>query len=84
MCKALNIVDYPLSIELQTLNSMRVSTRAALKGRPIEVGLSTLTQKTCVSDAIKLWNVAPLTITGSLSLYQAKKEIHSFVRKLPV
>ena len=84
MWKALNIVDYPLSIELQTLNSMGVSTRAAVKGRPIEVGLSTLTQKTCVSDAIKLWNVAPLTITGSLSLYQAKKEIRSFVRKLPV
>ena len=39
--KALNVVDHPLKIEQQS--------RACL-GRPCEIGKTTLTQNTCVSD----------------------------------
>ena len=43
-----------------------------------------LTKNTCISDAIRVWNMAPISITSCLTLYQAKKEIKSFVRTLPV
>ena len=36
-----------------------------------------MSQKTCVSDAIRLWNMAPEIITKSSSLLQAKTEIKS-------
>ena len=82
--KALHVDDYPLKIEQQNSDLSRVSTRADTAGRPVEVGLSNLTQKTCVSDAIRLWNLAPEKITSCESLAQAKTEIKKFVRQLPI
>ena len=61
-----------------------MSTRADQAGRPIEIGKSALTQKTCVSDAIYLWNRALKDVTESKTIYQAKKEIKSFVKTLPI
>ena len=84
MLKALNIKDYPLKIEQQSTSNQGVSTRAAIRGQPCEIGNSTLTQNTCISDAIRLWNLAPPTIACSKTLYQAKKEIRIFVRNLPI
>ena len=82
--KGLHVDDYPLKIEQQNTDLSRVSTRADSARRPVEVGLSNLTQKTCVSDAIRLWNLAPETITSCDSLAQAKSEIKKFVRQLPI
>ena len=59
-----------------------VSTRADTKGKPMEIGKSIMTQKTCMSDAIHLWNMAPEEITNIISLSQAKNEIKKYVRKL--
>ena len=52
-----------------------MTTRADVACRPMEIGVTALTQKTCVSDAIHLWNSSPKSVTESKSVYQAKKEI---------
>ena len=84
MWKASNIEDYPLDVQHQEICDGVATTRAAARGKPCDIGRSQLTQTTCISDAIKLWNTAPCAITESKTLYQAKREIKKFVRTLPV
>ena len=84
MWKALNIEDYPLKIEQQSLRDQGVSTRAASNGRPCEFGLTTLNQNSCISDAIRIWNAAPTNVTRSNTVYQAKKDIKMYVKNLPI
>ena len=84
MWKALNVVDYPLIIKRQENSKEGMSTRADLVGRPTAVGKSALTQRSCVSDSIQLWNKAPKNITESTSLKQAKNEIKAYVKTLPI
>ena len=57
--KALNVPKYPLKIRKQSQQHKRVSTRADIKERPCDVERSANTKKTCISDAIRLWNLAP-------------------------
>ena len=40
-------------------------------------------QKTCIMDAMRLWNIAPVEITSSTSLSSAKKETKNIVKTLP-
>ena len=82
--KALNVPKYPLSIQLQTDDHRGVSTRADCKGRPCEIGRTNLTQKTCISDAIKLWNLAPEIIKQSKNVAQAKTEIKKYAKTIPI
>ena len=76
--------DYPLKIERQSTQSNGVSTRADSRGKPIGIGKSLITQRSSVSDAIHLWNLAPESITTSNSLFQAKREIKKYARQLPI
>ena len=82
--KSLNVEKYPLTIKVQNTEHTGASTRADKSNRPVEIGKSCLTQKTCISDAIRLWNLAPEKIKCCLSVGQVKKEIKSFVKILPV
>ena len=82
--KALNVDDYPLKIERQSTQSNGVSTRADSRGKPIGIGKSLITQRSSVSDAIHLWNLAPESITTSNSLFHAKREIKKYARQLPI
>ena len=82
--KALNVDDYPLLIKRQETKIESMSTRADLTERPIEIGKSALTQRTSISDAIRLWNRAPTKIKDSKSLNQVKREIKSYVKQLPI
>ena len=84
MWKSLNITDYPLVIRQQTTSDHAATTRAAARGKPCDLGRSQLTQSTCISDTIRLWNAAPGAITENKTLYQAKKEIKKFVKSLPI
>ena len=77
--KALNLEDYPLKVERQSSDISRVSTRADTIQKPIEIGKTLLVQKTCISDAIQLWNKAPSQVTSCTSLSQSKSEIKKFV-----
>ena len=76
--------DYPLVIKQQKVPVIGVSTRAAEKGKPIEIGKTSVTQNSSISDSIRIWNLAPDNVTESNSLYQAKKNIKSFVKWLPI
>ena len=82
--KAINIDNYPLAIQQRSCTSDERTTRAVTSGRPREIGRTRLTQNTCISDAIKVWNRAPSAVTDSKSLYQAKKESKKFVKTLPI
>ena len=84
MWKSLNIEDYPLKLQQQEIREGMATTRAATKGQPCDIGRTQLTQTTCISDAIKMWNAAPCAITESRSLYQAKREIKKYAKTLPV
>ena len=82
--KAMNIDDYPLRINQQGTNETGVSTRGDYKRKPIEIGKTTLTQKTCISDAIRLWNQVTDKVTNSLTVTQAKNEIKKYAMTLPI
>ena len=56
MWKVLNLEDYPLKIEQQSTSNQGVSTRAASRGKPREIGMSTLTQNTCIEWMIEWMN----------------------------
>ena len=81
--KAMNIEDYPLKIDQQGVNEAGVSTRRDCKRRPLEVGKTNLSQQTCISDAIRIWNQAPDCVTNSLTVTRAKHEIKKYVTSLP-
>ena len=81
--KAINLPDYPLKINRQEIHTTGINTRADKVNRPIEVGKTNLCQKTCVSDAIRLWNKAPRSVTESASLHQVKNQIRMYVKSLP-
>ena len=61
-----------------------MNTRAMTSNQPIEIGKKILTQKTCISDAIKLWNVAPEELKNIRTLFAMKKATHKFVATLPI
>ena len=82
--KALNIPNYPIVIKQQNAESKQIHTRGDTNQRPIEIGRKELTKSTCISDAIRVWNRALITVTSSLTVAQAKKEIKSFVKSLPI
>ena len=82
--KALNVEDYPLKIVQQSTREGGVTTRAAEKGRPVNIGKSNITQNTSTSDAVRIWNLAPESLTDSKTIYQAKNQIKCFVRTLPI
>ena len=82
--KALKVDNYPLTIKRQEVTTNGTTTRGDSVGRPIEIGKTNLTHKTCVSESIHLWNNAPKSIIESASLYEAKKEIITFSMSLPI
>ena len=82
--KSINIEDYPLKIKLNEVSMNQTATRAMVKRTPIELGSTTLKSKTCISDAIKIWNIAPVQLHKCTSLYSLKKLTKEFVKTLPI
>ena len=81
--KSLNIPSYPIEVSRQEVVPDRTNTRANHAGRLIKVGKKALTQKTCISDAMKLWNEAPLELKNCTSIHQLKAATRSYVKTLP-
>ena len=71
--KSLNLEGYPLKVAQQSVPYVGTSTRAALIGKPINIGKSTATRNSCVSDSVRIWNLAPKSVTESTTAYHAKK-----------
>ena len=82
--KILNIEEYPIKIKLNIIHDNQIATRAMTKRTPVELGNTNLLSKTCISDAIRIWNQAPMNIKSSTSLYSLKKSIWDFVKTLPI
>ena len=78
MSKALNVEDYPLKVELQARSENQVCTRADSIRKPKEIGKISLAQRSCISNAIHVWNLAPDNLKCGKSLTVAKKEIKKF------
>ena len=70
--KALHIENYPLKLDRQSVSETGTSTKACTSGKLMESGRSVIAQKTCINDAIKLWNKAPKQVTQCLTLSQIK------------
>ena len=82
--KSLNVPDYPIQIARQTVSVDEPSTRASHDGSLIEKGYSCLSQKTCLNDAIRLWNKLPESVTKCESFNQIKKQAKMFAKLMPV
>ena len=82
--KATNVEGYPLKIKQQTAQEVGATTRASRKGQPINIGLSKSVRNTSTSDAIRIWNLAPVTVTESKTMNQVKSQIKSYVKTLPI
>ena len=82
--KALNLEDYPLQIKLQSAPPTGMTTRADSKGKAIEIGRSNLSRNSSVSDSIRVWNLAPDSVTGAKSVFIAKRAIKDYVKNLPI
>ena len=82
--KSLNVIDYPIQLPRQVVQISGPATRACTTGRLIECGVSTLSQKTCINDAVKLWNSLPVSVTMCETLSQVKKQAKLFAQTLPV
>ena len=50
------------------------------KGRPVEIGRSTMAKNSSISDSIRIWNLAPNSVTETKTLYQAKRAIKEYVK----
>ena len=84
MWKVLNVDNYPVKIKINEAQVDKMETRAMSNRTPKELGSTTLISKTCISDAIKIWNHAPIDIKNSKSLYSVKKKVKEYVRSLPI
>ena len=62
----------------------RISTRAVSSGNLVEKGVSITSKNTFYNDAIKAWNLAPVSIKQCKTLWSAKNEIKKFVKTLPI
>ena len=79
--KSLNIENYPLKVTKKSISDYSTVTRFLTSGKLLESGgVSGLTSKTCVNDAVRIWNIAPSKVTQADSINIAKKEIKTFVK----
>ena len=81
--KSLQTPTYPTQWEIKKVN-LNMKTRSSNSMQLSEPGLSNVLCSTFISDAARLWNVAPDAIKNSPSVFQAKKNIRSYVSTLPI
>ena len=65
MWKVLNVDNYPVKIKINEAQVDKMETRAMSNRTPKELGSTTLISKTCISDAIKIWNHAPIVMRNN-------------------
>ena len=84
MWKANNVDKYSIKVTKQTTAENARVTRGDTSERLIETGMSDLVRNSCLRDATKLWNKAPLEVKTAKSIISAKKEIKKFASTLPI
>ena len=61
-----------------------MNTRAMTSYQPIELGSKSLTQKSCISDSIRLWNLAPKELKDITNINAMKKVTKIYVNSFPI
>ena len=84
MWKATNVEKFPIKVTKQITAANARVTRGDTSDRLIESGMTELVRNTCIGDATRLWNKAPLVVKTAKTIYAAKKEIKKFVATLPI
>ena len=82
--KAKNLESYPLKIHRQTTNVSSMEFRSRENGSIKELYGSDTLRSTFINDAIKVWNLTPVSIKKCKSLFSVKREIKKFVSTLPI
>ena len=82
--KAPNIEDYPITVCKSILLENERASRAKAQGKLIEKGVTNLVKESFLNDGVRLWNLAPGSITKSSSIYGVKRAIKEFVTSLPI
>ena len=60
------------------------ATRGDSSEKLIVTGMTDLVRNSCIGDATRLWNKAPIEVKNSRSIFTAKKEIKKFAVSLPI
>ena len=82
--KAINNDDCPLKITDPVFENPLRQMRTKNDNTLVENGVIDLRKATFINDGIRLWNLAPASITTCKSLYSVKKQIKLFVKTLPI
>ena len=74
-----------VKVTKKLISDSLTATISITSGKLVESGgVSGLTSKTCVNDAVTLWNIAQDKVTQANTINIAKKEIKTFVKSLPI
>ena len=82
--KAINYEDCPFKITNPVFENPQRQMRTRNDNALVENGVIDLRKATFINDGIRLWNLAPASITTCKSLYSVKKQIKLFVKTLPI
>ena len=74
----------PSQFPRKNINNEVTTTRAMTSKQPVEISKKSLTQKTCISDAIKLWNNIPNEPKWNSTVHTMKKATKTYVKTLPI
>ena len=78
--KAVNVENHPNQVNVIKHDQSDRTSRGMTKGLLQENS----TPKTCIGDAVRLWNKAPETIRSAKSLAIAKKMTKVYCKSLPI
>ena len=76
----INTPNYPIQVEKQSMSMTGITTR----GMTSEKFKYNKTPQTCIGDATRLWNEAPISIRQAKSIQIAKKEAKKYCSTLPI
>ena len=82
--KSLNVEGYPLKIATKERSHEVMNMRAMTSNQPIEIGTTAIMQRTCISDAIIIWNNAPSELKDISTIYAMKRATKHYVSTLPM
>ena len=75
MLKVTHIQEYPIRVERKSKKTEDKETRSVLRNDIKITGISSISNKSFIVSAAKLWNTAPVIIRDSETNYFGKKEI---------
>ena len=82
--KSLNIENYPIKLEKHSERRAGTSTRPCTSCKRIKHWKNNISQKTCMNDAVRLWNQLPVEVTHCETFSQIKMQAKRYAQTLPL